>query len=347
MQWTTTPIDRFPAFRASWQALNHAAGDSPLLRLEFVEPLLFHFGDGRETLAILQRSGRIAAMAVLVRRKGLAWQTLQPANAPLGLWLAEPGLPTTAALASLLRALPGLPLLVALTQQDPERTPRSAAGGTIDTLDYITTPRIAVAGSFDDYWAARGKNLRQNVRTQYSRLAREGVATRLEILTEPADMARAVRDYARLESAGWKGTAATAVRGDDAQGAFYSEMMGRFAATGEAMACRYFLGDKLAASDLCLLAGGTFILLKTAYDQSFAGLSPAQLMRHEVFRRLWESGACHRIEFFGRVADWHRRWTEETRVMYHLNCYRWPGLASRHRARRPVTPATLEAEAAP
>lgn len=344
MQWSTTPITEFPAFREAWQTLNRAAGRSPLLRLEFVEPLLRHFGDGSETLAILRRGERIAAMAVLVRRGPLAWHTLQPANAPLGLWLAEPGLPITALLDSLLRTLPGLPLLVGLTQLDPARTPRPAPSGTVDTLDYITTARITVAGRYDDYWATRGKNLRQNVRTQHSRLKRDGLAPRFEVLSGPADMERAVHDYARIENAGWKGAAATAVRGDDAQTAFYGDMMQRFAAAGEAMACRYFLGDRLAASDLCLLADGTFILLKTAYDQTFAGLSPAQLMRHELYRRLWEGGACRTIEFYGRVADWQRRWTEDTRVMYHLNLYRWPGLVRLHRARhRPVAlPAGAE-----
>lgn len=347
MHWTLAPIADFPAFRDSWQALNRAAGDCPLLRLEFVEPLLRNFTEGHERVASLRRDGRVAAMAILVRRELLAWQVLQPANAPLGLWLAEPGLPTTVALAALLRALPGLPLLVGLTQQDPERTPRPTPGGMVDSFDYITTPRITITGSFDDYWAARGKNLRQNIKRQHSRLARDGLATRLEILTEPADMARAVGDYARMESAGWKGAANSAVTGDDPQGAFYGEMMGRFAAIGEAMACRYFLGGELAASDLCLLSGGSFIILKTAYNEAFSGLSPAQLMRHEVFRRIWGRGA-RTIEFYGPLKDWHLRWTDETRVMYHLNHYRWPGLAGLHRSRRrPSVPVALEAGAEP
>jgi hypothetical protein len=57
-------------------------------------------------------------------------------------------------------------------------------------------------------------------------------------------------------------------------------------------------------------------------------------MREEACRRLFEDGRIRRIEFYGRVMEWHTRWTDEVRTMYHLNHYRWPVLARLHGVKR-------------
>jgi hypothetical protein len=85
------------------------------------------FGSGRELLAICEQAGAVAAMAIVVPSKRGSWTTFQPAQAPLGLWLQQPQLDLEALLASLVRALPGLPLVFGLTQMDPVLTPRPAA----------------------------------------------------------------------------------------------------------------------------------------------------------------------------------------------------------------------------
>jgi CelD/BcsL family acetyltransferase involved in cellulose biosynthesis len=203
----------------------------------------------------------------------------------------------------------------------------------IGTLDYITTPRITVSGAFDEYWTSRGKNLRHNIKRQHHKLERDGISARLEMLTSSTDMDRAVADYSRLEIAGWKGAANTAVTEHDAQSAFYRDMTIRFARRGEVRIYRYFLGDNLAASDICLFVRGTLIVLKTAYNEEFSQLSPAQLMRYAFFRDLWDRDHCRVVEFYGPVKDWHRCWTDELRAMYHVNCYRWPIMADLHQWR--------------
>jgi len=72
-------------------------------------------------------------------------------------------------------------------------------------------------------------------------------------------------------------------------------------------------------------------VLKTAYDEALGRqFSPALLMREEACRSLFDAGDIERIEFYGRVMEWHLRWTGEVRTMYHLNAYRWPGLARLH-----------------
>ena len=208
---------------------------------------------------------------------------------------------------------------------------RSADSARARTLDYIDTARISLASSFEAYWNARGKNLRSNLKKQRKRLQQEGFATRLQVSRTPEEMAAAVTDYGMLETSGWKAAAGSAVHADDRQGRFYRAMLEAFARRGAARVYRYWIGERLAAMDLCIEGGGCVVVLKTAYDESLGGtLSPALLMREEACRDIFEDGRFERIEFYGRVMEWHLRWTDEVRTMYHLNSYRWPGLARLH-----------------
>jgi CelD/BcsL family acetyltransferase involved in cellulose biosynthesis len=327
-EWRLFPIAEFPAHAGAWRALNVATADSPALDPDFVAPLLDHFGNPRARLCIAGEPREPAAMTIAVPSRLAVWQTLQPAQAPIGLWLARQAFATDCLGAALLRKLPGTPLLFGLSQLDPEIVPANMSGGPhLQILDYIQTGRITVNGSFDDYWAARGKNLRHNLKRQTNRMATDGLMGQLDVLTEAGEMAAAVDEYGRLENAGWKASGGTAIAPDNTQGRFYRAMLERFAARGAARVFRYRLGEKTAAVDLCIEQGGTLIILKTTYDESINGYSPAMLMRQEALRHIFADGRVRRIEFYGKVMDWHTKWTKEIRMMYHLNCYRFGFLA--------------------
>lgn len=332
MKWTVTPAANFPAHAARWDALQGCHVAAPMLQADFVAALLDAFGTGDALLALCDD-----AMAIVVPHGRGSWATFQPAQAPLGLWIARPGLDQAAAMASLLRALPGVGLVLGLTQLDPLLSPAPD-----DAIDYIQTARITVAGSFDDYWAGRGKNLRANLKKQRAKLAADGIDVRLAISTEPGAMMDAVADFGRLESAGWKAQAGTAVHLDNAQGHFYSRMLAAFAARGAASVYRYWFGEQLVAMDLCIRQGDCIVVLKTAYDEHVPKTySPALLMREEAVRGLFDAPGTARIEFYGKVMEWHTRWTEEVRTLYHVNLYRWTALRRLHalaQKRRAVSP---------
>lgn len=326
MSWKIHAISRLDDFQEDWQRLNRGGNGSPLLALDFVRPLLHAFGAGSEVLACLHEGERITAMLILNRRGAGSWETFQPAQAPLGACVHAvanwPG-----CLQSLLPRLPGLALVLGVTQQDPTLQERPPDGPALTTLDYVPTAKITLSGSFETYWSARGKNLRQNMKKQRARLEKEGVITRLEISTAPQEMALAVADYGRLESAGWKGEHGSAVRADNAQGTFYSSMLEAFCRNGRGRVFRYWYDARLVAMDLCIEGDDHIVILKTTYDESVGNTtSPALLMRQETFALLFAEPRMQRIEFFGKVMEWHARWSEENRTMYHLNLYRWPAL---------------------
>lgn len=331
MKWRFHPAAGFDALAPHWAALHAAGPAAPMLAPAFVAALLAEYAHPEVLLALCEDADGPCAAAILTPLGVGRWATLQPAQAPLGLWLQRPEADTVFLLARLASALPGFPLQLGLTQCDPLLLPRLPDDGHTCCLDYITTARIAVTDSFDDYWNARGKNLRANLRKQRKRLAADGVLTRLEVLARPAQMAAAVSDYGRLEGAGWKAREGTAVDAGNVQGRFYTRMLEAFAADGGARVYRYWFGERLAAMDLCILERDTLVILKTAYDEDLSGaLSPALLMREEACRALFNEGRFARIEFYGRVMEWHTRWTDEVRTLYHLNYYRWPALARAH-----------------
>ena len=331
MMWRLHPAARFDALAPHWAALHAAGPAAPMLAPSFVSALLAQFAGGDELLALCSDADGPCASAVLAPQGRGRWASFQPAQAPLGLWLQRPGLDTGRLLAGLAGSLPGFALQVGLTQCDPLLLPRPPDTGCARSLNYIDTARIDVEGSFDDYWNARGKNLRNNLKKQRNRLAADGVTTRLDIVMRQEDMAAAVADYGRLEGAGWKARGGTAVDAGNAQGRFYTRMLETMAGEGGARAYRFWFDERLVAMDLCILERDTIVILKTAYDESVASaLSPALLMREEACRRMFDEGRFARIEFYGRVMEWHTRWTDQVRTLYHLNHYRWPLLARLH-----------------
>lgn len=347
--WSFAPVERLRELAPAWDRLNAQAGALPFLETRFLVPLLRHFGSGNEIMALGAREGATVG-AALLRRDGLGrLATVQPSQLPLGPWLAAPGEDASALARTLLGAAPGLALGLGVTQLDPRFAPRPAAAPSIATLDYIQTAWVDVDRPFDAYWEARGKNLRTNMRKQRSKLQADGVALRFDELRGSADVDAALAEYGRLEVAGWKAGMGTAVHPDNAQGRFYAEMLKSFCDAGRGRIWQLRFGDRVVATDLCIEAGDTLVVLKTAFDPEHRSASPAFLLHQDAFRHVFEEGRVRRIEFYGRLMEWHTRWTECARTLYHLNLYRWAWLPlARDRLRRlrprAAAPAPLAAE---
>lgn len=323
MKWALYPVSDFSRHVVAWDTLNQNSLNSPLLSSRFLLPCLKHFQTGKEKLAILGNLDRPDAMCILVRRGNLIWDTFQPAQAPVGFFLMRPGLELEIVISGLIRTLPGFPLALGITQQDPVLAPRPPDSIRMATINYINTARILIEGSYESYWNARGKNLRQNMRKVQNKLEKDGLKYQLKCISDPAQVKGAIDIYGRLESAGWKALDGTAVQSCNAQGKFYTDMLEAFCRNGCGRIYYLTFNDTIVAMDLCIYQGDTIIILKTSYDEAYKEYSPAMLMHQELFRELFQSGDFHLIEFYGKVMDWHLRWTEDIRMMYHVNVYRW------------------------
>jgi len=182
--------------------------------------------------------------------------------------------------------------------------------------------------------AARTCALRQNMRKQRAKLHADGVSLHMDVLRKSDDMAAAVARYGALESAGWKAGHGTAIHPDNAQGRFYRSLLEQAAAHGQAVVYQYRFDDKVVAMNICLSRNGMLIVLKTTYDESIRQLSPAFLLRESELQEIFAQGQVRRIEYFGRLMDWHTKMTPNKRTLYHLTAYRWPMLKRLALARR-------------
>jgi hypothetical protein len=324
MSWTFQPANKtFAARSKEWDELNKMGSDHVLLDSDFVAPLLRHFGN--DSVVLGTKNGSKNPGLALLKKKGTGvWETFQPSQAPLGLILLGVADTTGEELLGLTRNLPGYALQLSVLQQDPDHTsfPQPNGSANVDSLEYIRTARITLNSTFEEYWKTRGSNLRHNLARRRRRLAEKGYKTELHTLRMPEQVAAAITEFGRLEAKGWKGREGTAVAEHNAQGHFYREILEKFCARGQGIIYQLRLNDQVAASDLCLVHKGMIVVLKTAYDEELNDFSPAFLMREDAMRDLYADKQMRLIEFYGRVMDWHMRWTDEIRTLYHLTCYR-------------------------
>lgn len=322
INWSLQSANGFAQATAVWDELNSRCANLPFLDSRFIGPLLEVFGNGSEQLAIGTENGRPVAAAIVTRAGMGRWVLFQPSQMPLGPLLLLPQHAIAPVAASLLKTLPGASLALGLTQLDPATISRPENSEKFSTLDYIQTAWVDIVGEFDEYWAARGKNLRQNMKKQRNKLATEGVELSFDVIRDAASVGEAIRQYGILETASWKSGEGTAVSLDNDQGRFYKAMLERFCEAGRGVIYRYRFGEQVAAMDLCIESGDVLVILKTAYDGSNKSLSPAFLMREEQFLRLFAEKKISRVEFFGKLMEWHTRWTDNSRTLYHANVFR-------------------------
>lgn len=322
MKWDLYQADRFPDVVRIWDEINAAAHDLPVLAARTVECALRHFGRGDELVAIGCNAGRPVFGTVLRKRNAVIWESFQPSQLPLGPTVGVRNLDLDTALASLMGALPGVVASIGLSQIDPLllECPNRKAEHRLD--DYIETAWIDVDTPFEEYWSQRGKNIRQNVRRQSTRLEKDGMPARLTIIESSSDVADAIAAYGELEMSGWKGREGTAVHASNTQGRFYTALLSDFCASGQGKIYQLHVGNRLVASDLCIEQSGTHVVLKTAHDEAEKRYSPSTLLRYHAFRSFFDTGAIRRIEFYGKRMEWHTRWTDNVRTLYHLTRFR-------------------------
>jgi hypothetical protein len=322
--WTLSrAVDSFERHRERWDTLNKASGNHILLDSGLVSLLLRHFGSDRIFLAVCDEPDR-PGMALVEKTRSGFWQTFQPSQAPLGLILLGSGHDVPGQMRRLIRSLPGYALGLAVLHQDPDYSAFAGLppGGGVETVDYIRTARVTFSGTFEDYWKARDRHFVRDLARRRRRLTESGIPAELSTIREPGHVAQAIREYGRLETAGWKAELGTAISADNPQGAFYRELLEHFCERQEAVVYRLVLGGKTAAANLCLARDGMLVVLKTTYDESLPAFSPGRLLDEDMRRALFTEGRIKVEEYYGPFNESQGKWTDEVRTLFHVNVYR-------------------------
>ena len=307
MGWTTYPAKAtFARFAQDWDRLNaQLYGRHPYFDSRFVGPLLKHFANGRELLCIYH-DAEVVSGALILEPKGVGrWSSFRPSQAQITGVLLKDG----KHLEALFPALPGFAWLIELLAIDPRYSPDlTSLSLPQNTRGGALTIGIDADIAFADYWKRRPKNLRSNLRRYIHRVEAEACSLQLYVLTRRSDMGAAVTRYGKLETTGWKAAAGTAVSADNAQGAFYAELMSLFARSGQAKVYELQLGNQVAASRLVLVNDHMKIILKTAYNEELKRFAPGRLLLYQMVGERKHNPRARTIEFYTNATHEQAEW---------------------------------------
>jgi len=295
----------------------------PILDSQFISHCLSHFASGTEIIATCQDEQGALAIGIFEKIGFGHYRTLQPSQAPLGLWMIRDNQLSAALLRSLTKALPGFVAMIDFLQQDASFIPHQTTPNLI-TCDYITTGRLDVMTNFDDFFASLGKNMRQNYNKVINRCKKNELPLQALLVTQSQQMEEAVKQFGEFESSGWKGETGTAVNLANTQGKFYRDLLQDYAERNSAEVWYYSVDDTVVAADLCIKSDNTLVILKTAYNEQFKKLSPALQLKFEIFRHHANQEVPNRlmnIEFFGKAMEWHKRFNSQLRPIKHFSYF--------------------------
>ena len=333
--WTLLPATAFHEHACMWDLLNDSGPRSPFLVSSFIHTLLTHFGQPDTRLALCKWSDQVVAMALLRPTGRLGWTCFQPSQLILAPIVHAGDAPIDDLARHLLAALPPATLSLSLTQLDPHITPRPSESDRVGTLDYIETCEISLTpGDFKHYEANLSKNALANLRKRANKAKRDYGDISLDVLDSSADVEPFLREYARIESAGWKAAGGTAIREESAQYDFYLDLLSRSAARNQVRMFRLRFGHRVAAMEAVLITHETALLLKTTHDEALRQYAPGQRLFYEILRWITDNlPTVRRVETYGPLNEKQRTFATATRRMYHLNAYRHRIVAAAHRLR--------------
>lgn len=162
---------------------------------------------------------------------------------------------------------------------------------------------VALPASWEEFKAGRSRNLKEALRKCRNSLARDGLVARLEVATEPADVGRALERFLELHR--MRAEAPDGPRHPDVFASvparrFLADVVGRFAARGEARVFLLHVGGEVVAARVAFVLGDTLYLYYSGYDPRWRRYSVMTTtvegaIRHAIaggLRRLHLSTGC-------------------------------------------------------
>ena len=196
-------------------------------------------------------------------------------------------------------------------------------------------PWIDLRGDWTEFEAALHSKLRNNLRKGRRRASREGTLS-FEVVRSGDDLQRALTEAFAVEHSSWKGGEGTSIKSDVDVESFYRRLADWAASEDRFWLFALRLNERMIAFDYCLANGRTMFALKTGYDQSLAArFSPGNLMRYELLRGLFASGAFDRYDFLGPAYPWKLEWNavaegSESVTVFPRDVVGWWRYGSRH-----------------
>lgn len=322
VQWRLIDFESYPGdIWHDWQALcrsHHAS--NPMLDAVFVRLLVEYFGSD---IYVLQgeQDGTTRTLALLENSAKGVWRGFRPSQAQAALVVGKPA--STIDTRAIVKALPGISLRLDLQGLDPrEHEPFLQPSPSVQLDNSLHDMCVDISGSFEDYWNARPRNLRKNMRRYRKRLDDEVGKAHLLVLSRPDDIAMATDRYGIIETRGWKGRNGTALHPDNRQGGFYRELMTEMADQSRALVYELYAGDHLLASRLCVTGDVVMVILKTTFDEEFRRYGVGRQLLYETLKHVFEQRGASAVDFYTDASRDQLEWSTSDRWMSNGSYYR-------------------------
>jgi CelD/BcsL family acetyltransferase involved in cellulose biosynthesis len=193
-----------------------------------------------------------------------------------------------------------------------------AAGYLVTSRVSWDSPRLALPSSAQDLLAGTSRNLRAQYRRRSKALQQLG---QLELRT--GSSAEDLEQFLALEAAGWKHRGGTSITSRGTTARLYRGFADGAARDGWLRLQFLEVGGRTVAADLsCAYAGGVF-MLKTAYDEQLAALSPGLVLRGRALEAAAAEGFAF-YDFLGAAEPYKVRWGATPRPHTTLHAHRPP-----------------------
>ena len=193
------------------------------------------------------------------------------------------------------------------------RSPAAAAlgeavRGSVFLVPDLDGRLLHVGDDWDAYRTSLQANFRRNLRKARNRCKTAGAEFRV-LAGDEADPALFGR-FVELEEAGWKGSEGTAIGSAASSRRFYEALVHRLAARGWLEWHVLELEGRWIAAHLAIRFGRELVLLRIAYDETQARLSPGNVLFAAVLERTFERRDATVVDCL-TSQPWHDHWALE------------------------------------
>lgn len=304
----------------AWQRLADRMSQ-PFLSTDYLLSAIeaFHAGDPLRVV-VLDAGSELAAAAPLVLVRRNLHRSLELAGTsvlmdPAGFLYDSP-----ASLDTLAQAVAGLgyPIHLRGVQSEGEtlralsRTVRHDGGVVVPHHSRVAT-HVPIRGPWAGYHASLPPKMRQDLRRFHSRATAIGSPVFEWVTPSPDDTDRWLAAFMELESTGWKAREAASLARAAPPRRFYGALAARAAARGTLRVATLRIAGDLVAMLYALQACNRLWLLKMAYDERVARVSPGVLLMRFVLQ-MGHDLKLGAVEFLGEDAAWQQRWRPVART---------------------------------
>jgi len=185
-------------------------------------------------------------------------------------------------------------------------------GAQVDTSTGFEVARTSLQDPFEDYLAARPKNLRRSLRKDSKRIESEGgVELRLLDKLSPNEVETPLQQAFTIEDSGWKGQDGTSVLRSNGIFDFYLRQAQYFASQGILRIAFLECGTKMIAFEVGWVGKGVYHSFKVGYDEDYRKFGPGHLLRCRLIEEGCSDPNLDFVDFQGPVNQALRPWSTE------------------------------------